>query len=250
MKQFSNMLRLSFNSRGLAVLDTSVGCREGTVSDTKGCYNDCYAANIAARYGYDFSETVQRTEMQKNLGAKIAKLPSMGYKFLRIGSMGDPSSNWGHCLSVIKRLNISMPIVIITKHWHKMTDKQLSEMPSNVTINTSVSAFDSAAQRLHRLSEHKRLGKSSVLRIVTAKFNRENEQGEFMDDVQKSLIAQCRYIDTAFRPTANNKYLRDGIISAKTENFGKGKMLVSKLNSDVFLGGCANCIDQCGARIT
>lgn len=250
MKAYSKILRLSYNSRGLAVLDTAIGCREGTVSDSKGCYNDCYAANIAARYGFDFSKTVQRNVIPSGLSRQIAQLPNKGYKFLRIGSMGDPSSDWGNCFDVIRQLNIKMPIVIITKHWQAISDDQIKDIPSNVVINTSVSAFDTAPQRKHRLEQHKRLGAKSVLRIVTAQFNRLNPEGLFMHEVQENLIRRGSYIDTAFRPTAKNKYVASGIVNAEIARFGKGKMLVSKNDSSVYLGGCASCVDQCGARIT
>lgn len=256
MHEYKDVITLNRNSRGCYILDTVKGC-SCMANKPGGCYGDCYASHIAARYGFDFSKPVKRGflcsdsqlyfsgfsdtthEAQIVKQIKAAEMP-----FVRIGEMGDPSENWEHTLSVCQAIAIAnKPIVIITKHWKRLTDDQISafsELP--VVFNTSVSALDSTAELEYRLQQHERLPRSSVLRVVSCAFNdKEHEK------TQQELLSRDKVIDTVFRPNANNPFLLSGTISAKKVKFLGSSMLASMHKDDVFFGYCRDCPDQCGA---
>ena len=58
MREYSNKISITKNSRGIYSLDTSIGCASGMNNEDGGCYNDCYAAKSAKLYGYDFSKSI------------------------------------------------------------------------------------------------------------------------------------------------------------------------------------------------
>ena len=60
MRTYSNKISLIKNSRGIYILDTSIGCKSGMDYTDGGCYNDCYSAKSAKIYGYDFNQTILR----------------------------------------------------------------------------------------------------------------------------------------------------------------------------------------------
>jgi hypothetical protein len=180
--------------------------------------------------------------------------------FIRIGCSGDPSENWEHTIKIIKQIRDSSQlslfdisskkqIVIITRHWKKLTDLQLIELSKyNICINTSVSALDNKKLIENSLNEYNRLKPycKSVLRIVSCDFNKDNEIGKKMAQIQSNLFNNELTIDTVFRPSKNNYFVKNAIINVKKMSFMKSKQLISKMDKKAFVGKCENCLELCG----
>lgn len=258
MHSYKDIITLNQNKRGCYILDTVKGCSCVT-SKPGGCYGDCYANHIADRYGFDFSNPVNRDFMRKqdqiyfngfmdtSHEAKIIKqIRAANMPFIRVGEMGDPSEDWEHTLSVCKSISVAnKPIVIITKHWKTMTEKQINEFLSlNVYFNTSVSALDSPEELSYRIKQHERILHHAVIRVVTCSFV-DKERA----NIQDWLLNRWPVIDTVFRPSVNNPFLVNGIIKARKVKFLGTTMLASLHKDDVFLGYCKDCPEQCGINM-
>lgn len=261
MKTYKNIISLSKNGRGIWDLDTIKGCESGMLENPNGCYGDCYSFKIANRYGIDFKKSIKRSFLNDIHRQSIIKqIEKIDMPFIRIGCSGDPSEDWEHTINIIKQIrdnsqltlfdiSSTKQIVIITRHWKKLTDLQLLEIKKyNICINTSVSALDGKKLISNSLTEYKRIKPycKSILRVITCDFNKENEIGVKMHEVQKQLLKNKGFIDTVFRPSSNNKFILDGIINVKKMGFMKTKTLVSKFNKKAFLGKCENCLEMCG----
>lgn len=264
MKTYKNIISLSKNERGIWDLDTIKGCESGVLENPKGCYNDCYALKTAKRYGIDFSKSIERSFLNEAHRLQIVKqIEKIDMDFIRIGCTGDPSENWEHTINIIKQIRESSQlslfdisskkqIVIITRHWKKLTDLQLKEISKfNICINTSVSALDNKKLIENSLKEYERLKPycKSVLRVVTADFNKENKTGLEMSLIQNELLKNENVIDTVFRPSSKNEFVLNNIIKVKKMGFMKSKALVSKFNKKAFLGKCENCLEMCGIKL-
>lgn len=264
MKTYKNIISLSKNERGIWDLDTIKGCESGVLENPKGCYSDCYALKTAKRYGIDFSKSIERSFLNEAHRLQIVKqIEKIDMDFIRIGCTGDPSENWEHTLNIIKQIRESSQlslfdisskkqIVIITRHWKKLTDLQLKEISKfNICINTSVSALDNKKLIENSLKEYKRLKPycKSVLRVITADFNKENKTGLEMSLIQNELLKNENLIDTVFRPSSKNEFVLNNIIKVKKMGFMKSKALVSKFNKKAFLGKCENCLEMCGIKL-
>jgi ribosomal protein S17E len=264
MKTYKSIISLSKNGRGIWDLDTIKGCESGMLENSKGCYGDCYSFKIANRYGIDFKQSIKRSflnELHRQL--IIKQIEKIDMPFIRIGCSGDPSEDWEHTINIIKQIrdnsqltlfdiSSKKQIVIITRHWKKLTDLQLIEIKKyNICINTSVSALDSQRLIDNSLTEYERIKPycKSILRVITCDFNENNEIGKQMAEIQRKLIKNKGFIDTVFRPSKNNKFITDGIINVKKMGFMKSKTLVSKFNKKAFLGKCENCLEMCGLNI-
>ena len=264
MKAYKNIISLSKNERGIWDLDTIKGCESGLIENEKGCYGDCYAFKTAKRYGIDFSKSIERYfENESHKNSIIKQIEKIDMPFIRIGCSGDPSENWEHTLSIIKQLKESSQlslfdisskkqIVIITRHWKKLTENQLNEISKyNICINTSVSALDSFDLINNSLIEYNRLKPycKSILRIVSCDFNENNKIGKEKAEIQRQLFKNENTIDTVFRPSSKNQFILDEIINVKKMGFMKSKALVSKFNKKAFLGKCESCLEMCGINI-
>lgn len=264
MKTYKKIISLSKNGRGIWDLDTIKGCESGLLENPKGCYNDCYSLKTAKRYGIDFSKSIERYFLNEAHRLQIVRqIEKIDMDFIRIGCSGDPSENWEHTLNIIKQIRESSQlslfdisskkqIVIITRHWKTLTDLQLKEISKyNICINTSVSALDNQKLIDNSLNEYKRLKPycKSVLRVVTADFNKSNEIGLKMSLIQNELLKNENIIDTVFRPSSKNEFVLTEIIKVKKMAFMKTKALVSKFNKKAFLGKCENCLEMCGLNI-
>jgi len=264
MRLYKNLISLSKNERGIWDLDTIKGCGSGLLENPKGCYNDCYAYKTAKRYGIDFSKSIKRNfENEAHKQSIIRQIEKIDMSFIRIGCSGDPSENWEHTINIIKQLkennqlslfdiSSKKQIVIITRHWNVLTDIQLNELSKyNICINTSVSALDNDYLIKKALFEYERLKPfcKSILRVVSCDFNEENEIGKKMSETQKNLFKNDSIIDTVFRPSKNNPFVKDSIINTKKMGFMKSKALVSKFNKKAFLGKCENCLEMCGINM-
>jgi len=263
MAEYTNKITLTRNGRGVYSLDPSMGCYSGTTGDEKGCYNDCYAARYSKKYGYDFSKTVLRFFENESHKHKIIKeIERVKMPFIRMGTSGDPSENWEHTLRICKEISkdyqLSLfekqkkEIVIITKHWTILNEKQLIELSKlNICINTSISALDSPVLLSRAINQFEVLKKycKSILRVVSCDFNLFNEEGLRLHKIQKELFKNNDVIDTVFRCSPKNKYVIDGVINIKETKFMGKKCFVSKYNRKTYFGKCENCLEMCGASM-
>ena len=264
MKTYKSIISLSKNERGIWDLDTIKGCKSGLLENDKGCYNDCYAFKTANRYSIDFSQSINRyfeNETHRNLIVK--QIEKIDMPFIRIGCSGDPSEDWQHTINIIKQIkensqlslfdiSSKKQIVIITRHWNTLTDNQLKEIAKyNICVNTSISALDNEHLINKSLNEYERLKPycKSVLRIVSADFNELNNIGKDKAEIQRKLFKNDLTIDTVFRPSKNNIFVKDGIINVSKMGFMKSKALVSKFNKKTFLGKCNSCLEMCGLNV-
>jgi len=254
VKPYSNKISLVQNGRGVYCIDTTMGCASGLAANEGGCYNDCYAAITAKRYGHDFSITVLRLfESEKHKRDILSQITKIKMPFIRIGASGDPSENWEHTFDILKTLSkCNTEIIIITRHWTLLNDEQLQLMSRmNICINTSVSALDSYEMLERSLDQYNRIKPycKSVLRIISCDFNLSNPIGKQLAEIQHNLFKNDSTLDTVFRPSKSNKFITDGIINVKEEVFNGKKQLASKFNRKTYMGKCSTCKEMCGVNI-
>lgn len=255
MREYSNKISLTRNSRGIYSLDTSIGCSSGMSNEVNGCYNDCYAAKSSKIYGYDFSKTILRDFVnEKHRQSILNKINKAKLDFIRIGCSGDPSENWEHTISILKKIDkCNKQIVIITRHWTNLTDEQLKYLSTiNICINTSSSALDKPHILKNCLEQYNRLKPycKSILRIVSCDFNINNVIGHNLFKIQQELFLNEDTIDTVFRPSKKNRLVTDGVINTSIVRFmDNDKTLVSKFSKSTYLGKCSTCKEMCGVNI-
>lgn len=266
MKNYKGVITLVKNNRGCYILDTVKGCRGVCSKNPNGCYGDCYANNIALRYGFDFKTTVKRDFIKDtdqlylfdfydmdHQNDIIKQIERIDMPFVRIGEMGDPSVDWEHTINICDIISAAKkPIVIITKHWTSVPDNLLPTVGRiNITINTSVSALDDIMDLDYRIGQYERLKPycNSVLRVVSCDFNKNNEEGQRRYDIQERIFKNDKTIDTVFRPSAKNELITNNIINVKKVNFLKSKVLASVHSDNTYLGYCGDCPDMCGVNL-
>jgi hypothetical protein len=254
MREYSNKISVTKNSRGIYSLDTSIGCASGMNNEDGGCYNDCYAAKSAKLYGYDFSKTILRSFINEKHRIKVvSQINKIKLDFIRIGTSGDPSENWEHTISIMKQIDMcNKQIVIITKHWTNLSIEQLEYLGTiNVCINTSVSALDKPHLLSNSIDQYNILKKycKSILRIVSCDFNLSNELGNKLSIIQNDLFKNDDIIDTILRLNKKNELIKNGIINVKESTFLGKKALISKFNRNTYFGKCSNCHEMCGVSI-
>lgn len=251
MREYSKTITLNKNSRGVTSLDTIFGCKSGLKDNVKGCYNDCYSARISKKYGYDFSVNVLRDFKSEKHVLKIIKdINKVDLPFIRVGSNGDPSENWEHTIYILEKIkNIEKEVVIITRHWHKLTDIQLKRISKlNICINTSISALDNEKLLNECIIEYERIKPycKSILRLVSCDFNKKNKIGLKMSLIQDDILKKYNVLDTVFRVFKSNDFVKNEIINiSKTKFLGK-ECYVSKFNRKTYFGNCARCLEKCG----
>ena len=254
-RDYLPFISLTKNSRGIYSIDPSIGCSSGMSFGDNGCYGDCYAAKSARLYGYDFSKTVFRTFKDKRHEKRIIhEINRVKLDFVRMGTSGDPSENWEHTFNILEVISKSnKEIVIITKHWYTIPDKFLYILKTiNISINSSVSALDTPEQVDKVLNEYYRLKPfcRSFLRVVSCDFNLTNKEGARLAAIQNDLLKNEDVIDTVFRVSPKNEYVKNGIINIKQANFLGKKIYVSKFNKKTYLGKCDTCLEMCGVRMS
>lgn len=264
MKMYKSKISLSKNERGIWDLDTIKGCASGLNYTNGGCYGDCYAYKTAKRYGIDFYKSIRRNFINESHRLQIIRqIEKIDMPFIRIGCSGDPSEDWEHTINIIDKIRTnaqlslfdiksSKQIVIITRHWNKLNNKQLEKIKEfNICINTSISALDDYELITSCLNEYNRLKYycKSVLRIVSCDFNELNEIGKEKAEIQRKLFKNENIIDTVFRPSSKNYFVTEKIINVKKMAFMKSKALISKYNKKTFTGKCENCLEMCGINL-
>jgi len=266
MKTYKDEITIAKNKRGCYILDTVKGCSGCNKLHPKGCYDNCYAQNIASRYGFNFSSTVKRdfkrdTEQlylfgfkdQKHESEIISQIKEIDMPFVRIGEMGDPSEDWEHTINICEIIAQSgKPIVIITKHWKSIPSQLLSSVSRlNLCINTSVSALDDTYELDYRIEQYERLKPycKSVLRIVTCDFNRRTKQGYIKGAIQDAMLRKDKVVETVFRPNKNNSLVINKIINVKKVKFLKSYVLASVRDDKTYFGECKNCPEMCGINL-
>jgi len=252
MREYKNTITLTKNGRGIWTLDPIMGCKTGLEKNSKGCFSDCYAARTARIYGYDFSKNVLRYfNNEKHLKSIINKINKLNFDFIRMGNSGDPSEDWEHTISILEKLKgINKEVVIITRHWNKLTINQLERISKlNVCINTSISPID---DDLHSSIEQYEILKKyckSILRCVSFDFNTKNSKGMEYSMVQDWVFNTYDVLDTVFRCSKSNPLYKDGIIRIKETKFLGKKCNISKFNRKTYFGNCDNCIEKCGVNM-
>ncbi len=266
MKNYKNKITLYRNNRGCYIIDTIKGCSY-CKNNTNGCYDSCYAKNIASRYNFNFSSIIKRNFIYdkeqlflfnsydtKHENEIIKQIKNIDMPFIRIGEMGDPSEDWEHTINICRIISeAKKPIVIITKHLNIIPEKLLKEIKKlNLTINTSISALDNDEEIEHRLNQYYRLKKycNSILRIVSCNFNKDNHEGKLRSIIQEELFKNDKIIDTIFRPKNDNNYfVKNKIIHIEKNKFLKSEILASVYDKNTFMGYCYNCPDMCGINL-
>lgn len=262
MKLFKEKITFNKNNRGCYIIDTVKGCSVCSENKTNGCYDNCYAKNIASRYGFNFSKPVKRDfYYDKNqlylfglninhANSIIKEIKNIDMPFVRIGEMGDPSEDWKHTIDICKIISESKKqIVIITKHLKRIPNNLLKDIRKlNICINTSVSALDDCLEIEYRLYQYNRLKNhcNSVLRIVSCDFNKNNKEGNIRSEIQNELFKNDKTIDTIFRPSTNNRLVKNKIINIKKVKFLKSYVTASVFNKKTYFGNCKKCKDKCG----
>lgn len=261
MKSYKTTISLNCNSRGVYSLDPIMGCHSGTKENKNGCYNDCYAVKAARIHGYDFSKVVLRDfESESHCAHIVNDIDRIPLPFVRMGTMGDPSENWEHTLKICrsiqeKQLRLfdrAKQIVIITKHWHNLTDSELLSLENyNICVNTSVSALDNFDVLENGLEQFERLKPycKSILRIVSADFNQDNKMGAALAKIQEDLFSYGSTLDTVLRVNKHNPYVKQGVIKIKESKFLGKKQWISKYNKKTYIGHCSTCREMCGVNL-
>lgn len=253
LRAFADTLTIDINQKGVLDIDTVKGCAAGIgAHGPKGCYQACYAANIAKFRGFDFSQAITRTLKNKAQARAIERaVKASPLGFFRIGTMGDPCHAWEHTISVIEWLAPFAVPVIITKHWWRASDDQIRRLVATGTIlNTSVSALDSDVHLARRLSEIERYrfaGGTSVARVVSCDWNTDDPIGAAKDRVQQRLFALVPMIDNPLRTTSTHPLVRAGVMRLRKVKDLAGERTVSiATGSKTYLGHCGGCSDLCG----
>ena len=252
-RRYSNVITIERNGKGVIDVDTVKGCSFGMKARPRGgCYDECYAAKTAKRYGLDFNTSVSRQFMgREHRDTLIKKLNTFPESWYRIGTFGDPCHDWKHTVAVIRALRwAKKTAIIITKHWVALTDEQISDLRwLGAVVNTSTSGLDTDQEVKHRVRQIERLraaGVRSINRVVTCEYGT-SEWAIAAKAKQDYLLTIGPVIDNPLRPTGSNPRVISGDIltTRRADSVGGGKS-VSLHRQDVYLGTCAGCPDQCG----
>jgi len=254
-RRYRGELTVSANQKGVLDVDTVKGCTIGMrVRPNGGCYGECYAAKIAARYGVDFTTSVSRKMMDwRGVSRTVQDFKASWY---RIGTAGEPCHDWENTLSVCEVLQrTGKTPVIITKHWIALTDEQIGRLRAvGAVVNTSTSGLDTEAEMAHRVRQIGRLrraGVRSVNRVVTCAYGA-SEWARSAQERQEYLLSIGPMIDNPLRVTKSNPRVQSGeiLVERHESAVGCGGKIISLYSRKAYLGTCADCPDQCGAGPT
>lgn len=251
------VITIEKNGKGVIDVDTVKGCTLGMrARPGGGCYDECYAAKTAKRYGIDFATSVSRQFMgREHRDTLIKRLLTFPETWYRIGTFGDPCHDWTHTIAVIRALRwAKKTAVIITKHWVALTDKHIADLRwLGAVVNTSTSGLDTDQELRHRVNQIERLraaGVRSINRVVTCEYGT-SEWARACKAKQDYLLSIEPIVDNPLRPSSSNPRVISGdiLLTRREDSVGGGK-LVSLHSPSVYLGACAGCPDQCGVDPT
>lgn len=252
LRNYSNVLTVDINEKGVLDVDTVKGCTAGmSARPSAGCYDGCYAAKIAKFRGFDFAKAVTRTlhshAQARAIERAVAAAPQ---GFFRIGVMGDPCHAWEETVKTVEWLCEFARPVIITKHWRVATDDQLRRLSAcRTALNTSISALDTPSELKHRRREFfrfKLLGGNSVARIVSCEFDSSTAEGARMQAIQDDLFTLRPTLDNPLRVPRTHPLVVSGTIRLTVVKDLASERTISITNSETYIGHCAGCPDVCG----
>lgn len=251
-RRYRPVLTVAENFKGVLDVDTVKGCTLGMKAyPSGGCYGECYAYKIAARYGIDFSTSVTRKILKSQRADIFFSVKDHHATWYRIGTAGDPCHDWDNTLSVCEFLSgTGKTPVIITKHWIPLSNDHLKRLKDlGAVINTSTSGMDTDTETKYRVEQIARIkaaGIRNICRVVTCDFG-PTEWGQACKVKQDYLLSLLPVIDNPLRAVKSNHHVTQGniIITRKEEAVGGGKF-VSLHDPNVYLGTCGECQDQCG----
>lgn len=252
VRRYADVLTADVNQKGVLDVDTVKGCTAGmSARPGTGCYGGCYAANIARFRGLDFAQSVARKVKSAGHARSIERAVRAAPEgFFRVGTMGDPCHAWEHTVRTIEWLAPLAVPVLVTKHWRTATDDQFRRLVRcGAVLNTSVSALDTPQELTHRerqISRYKSLGGVSVARIVSCDFNRDNDEGQRMADVQDRLFDLRPTLDNPLRVLRSHELVVRGVIRVRAVRDLATDRSMSVVNADTYVGHCAACPDKCG----
>ena len=252
LREYLPILTVQENQKGVLDVDTVKGCTIGMQARPDGgCYGECYAAKIAARYGIDFTVSVSRKLMPWDKNAIFFAVKNFRASWYRIGTAGDPCHDWDNTLDVCEFLHATgKTAVIITKHWIALSDEHIARLKAiDAVVNTSTSGLDTDAQTKYRVAQIERIsaaGVRSVNRIVSCEYG-VSEWAVKAKAKQDYLFTITPVIDNPLRAGKEYGHAVKGDITLTRvdQAIGGGKM-VSLHDKAVYLGTCESCPDQCG----
>jgi hypothetical protein len=252
-RRYRPALSVVENRKGVLDVDTVKGCTLGMKAYPHGgCYGECYAYKDASRYGIDFTASVTRKILKSEAGNIFHAVKNHPATWYRIGTAGDPSHDWDNTIAVCETLRDTGKVpVIITKHWNTLSDDHLSRLEKlSAVVNTSTSGMDTDEEIKHRMEQMRRIsdaGVKSVCRVVTCNFGGSSRWAKGCQEKQDYLLSLPHVIDNPLRASITNQRVIDGdiIVTRHSESVGGGKT-VSLHSSNIYLGTCGDCPDQCG----
>lgn len=251
-RRYSGHLTADVNQKGVLDVDTVKGCTAGmTARPEHGCYDACYAENIARFRGLDFKHAVTRKVYGPAHARRIVKaVKAAPQGFFRIGTMGDPCHAWEHTVSVVEWLAPYAIPVIVTKHWFRASDDQFRRLVAcGAVLNTSVSGLDTPAELAHRerqIARYNDLGGVSVARLVSCDFNDATLEGARRGAIQARLYGLRPLIDNPLRVTRTHPLVQSGVIRLTEVQDLASVRTISLARADAYVGYCGACPDQCG----
>jgi hypothetical protein len=255
LRRYKPILTVSENRKGVLDVDTVKGCTIGMRAyPNGGCYAECYAYKSARAYGIDFATSVSRRPAPWAWQEVYFGVRDHRSCWYRVGTAGDPCHDWENTIQVCEGLAGTGKVpVIITKHWLKLSDDDLSRLRAlRAVINTSVSGLDSDAETKHRLRQIERVrdaGMRSICRVVTCSYGN-SEWARGCKEKQEMLLSIRPVIDNPLRASKTNERVMKGdiVLTKVDEAIGGGKM-ISLHADDIYLGTCDDCPDQCGVEV-
>ena len=251
MRTYGENLTAIINRKGVLDIDTVKGCQLGMERyPGGGCYGLCYAAKNALFYGIDFSVSVVREKINRQIIERVVNRHRLGW--FRVGTMGDPSHDWDYAAWVCNWLGKFKTPVIVTKHWREMSAKNALDFEAcGTVVNTSISALDTDEEIEYRLGMFEWLkgrGVGSALRVVTVKCG-DSETGNQMRKRQDRILENEPVIDNPLRiPMGDMRVTCGDIVVEKNGYAVGGGSTISISDRSAYVGKCPTCPDQCGVE--